>query len=50
MCLVCREQIALFKDYRLNPLCETKQGEKYKKLTKSWTVASKSAKSNRTFH
>lgn len=28
MCLVCGEQIALFRDYRLNPLCETKQREK----------------------
>lgn len=32
MCLVCGEQIAVFKDYNLNRHSETKHAEKYKNL------------------
>lgn len=32
-CLVCGEQIAVFKDYNLSRHYETKHAEKYKKLT-----------------
>ncbi|XP_060929426.1 general transcription factor II-I repeat domain-containing protein 2-like [Limanda limanda] len=33
VCLVCGEQIAVFKDYNLNRHYETKHGENYRKLT-----------------
>ena len=33
MCLVCGEQIAVFKDFNLSRHYETKHAEKYKSLT-----------------
>lgn len=33
VCLVCREQIAVFKDYNLSRHYETKHAEKYKNLS-----------------
>lgn len=33
VCLVCRERVAVFKDYNLNRHYETKHAEKYKNLT-----------------
>lgn len=33
VCLVCREHIAVFKDYKLSQRYETKHAEKYKNLT-----------------
>lgn len=35
VCLVCGEQIAVFKDYNLNRHYETKHAEKYKNLTEA---------------
>lgn len=43
MCLVCGEQIAVFKDYNLSRHYETKHAEKYKNLTDAEKTAASEA-------